>query len=359
MRSSGIYFLLIAFVLTLLALFKLYMPFLMNLLIAFLLFIATQGIYCTLLKCLKSPFLVAILMVLILITLCFVPIFYILLSFASIATNLDLGNFQNFLLDTQIRLTLFSKDLLTYLPTIMQNEVNAYLEQFHTINWSNVVKQVLNLVAKASKNSFYFASDTLFILVFLFFFYYYGNALGHYFLELIPFNPTQTQSLYNEVSAVISVVFYSSIFSMILQGTLFGILMLFFGYNAYLLAVFYGFASLIPVVGGSLVWLPIVGYELYLGNYTNAIVITLYSIIIIATLADNGIKPLIIAFINRVFIKTPVQINEMLIFFAIIAGLTSFGFWGIVLGPAITALFIALLRIYKTLLKPHNTDSKE
>ena len=43
----------------------------------------------------------------------------------------------------------------------------------------------------------------------------------------------------------------------------------------------------------------------------------------------------------------------MLIFFAIIAGLTSFGFWGIVLGPAITALFIALLRIYKTMIQPY------
>ena len=79
----------------------------------------------------------------------------------------------------------------------------------------------------------------------------------------------------------------------------------------------------------------------------------MYSIIAIATIADNGVKPLIISFINRVLIKTPVLINEMLIFFAIIAGLTSFGFWGIVLGPAITALFIALLRIYKTMIQPY------
>ena len=355
MRNSGIYFLLVAFVLTLLALFKLYMPFLMNLLIAFLLFLATQGIYSALLKFLKSPLLVAILMMLMLITLCFVPIFYILLSLANGATNLDLGNFQNFLLDTQTRLMLTSKDFLTYLPIWAQNEVNLWLEQLHAINWGDITKESLNLIAKISKNSLNFVSDTLLILVFLFFFYYYGNALGCYFLKLIPFDSTQTQSLYNEVSAVISVVFYSSIFSMVLQGALFGILMLFYGYNAYLLGILYGFASLVPIIGGALVWLPIAGYELYLGHYTNTIIITLYSIIIIATLADNGIKPFIIAFINRVLIKTPVQINEMLIFFAIIAGLTSFGFWGIVLGPAITALFIALLRIYQNLAQSHKS----
>ena len=82
--------------------------------------------------------------------------------------------------------------------------------------------------------------------------------------------------LYDEVSAVISVVFYSSILSMVLQGMLFGILMTFYGYNAILLGVFYGFASLIPVVGGTLVWLPVACYELYLGNFTNAIIITLF-----------------------------------------------------------------------------------
>ena len=351
MRNSGIYFLLFAFALSVWALFTLYTPFLMNLLIAFLLFISTQNIYYSILKFLKSPLLASSMMVLGLVTLCFAPIFYVLLNLTNMATTLDLGNFQNFLLDMQMRLSDSIKDLLTHLPAAVAKELSHWLEQLHAINWGNLVKSSINIAAKASKNGIQFLNDTLFILIFLFFFYYYGKRLGNYFLHLIAFDPKQTESLYNEVSAVISVVFYSSIFSMLLQGALFGILMLFYGYNAYLLGILYGFASLVPVVGGTLVWLPIAGYELYLGNYTNAIVIALYSIIVIATIADNGVKPLIISFINRVLIKTPVMINEMLIFFAIIAGLASFGFWGIVLGPAITALFIALLRIYQTILK--------
>ena len=353
MRNGGIYFLIFAFALSLWALFALYAPFLMNLLIAFLLFISTQNIYYSIVKFLKSPLLASSIMVLGLVTLCFLPIFYVLLNLTNMATTLDLGNFQNFLLDTQMRLSSFIKDLLIHLPAAIAKELSHWLEQLHAIHWGNLAKSSINIVAKASKNGFQFLNDTLFILIFLFFFYYYGKRLGHYFLHLIPFDHKQTESLYEEVSAVISVVFYSSIFSMLLQGTLFGILMLFYGYNAYLLGILYGFASLVPVVGGTLVWLPIAGYEVYLGNYTNAIVIALYSIIAIATIADNGVKPLIISFINRVLIKTPVLINEMLIFFAIIAGLTSFGFWGIVLGPAITALFIALLRIYKTMIQPY------
>ncbi|STQ87897.1 AI-2E family transporter [Helicobacter pullorum] len=350
-NSKGSYFFLVAFVLTLLALLKLYSPFLMNLLIAFLLFIATQSIFQIILKKIKSEFFSSLLMTLLLLLLCFMPIFYVAINLASFATNVDLNGFQNIFALMQQKLINFSRQFFDYLPSVVQQEVESLLLRINSIDWAEIVKKILGFIAKLSANSIYFVSDAVFIVVFLFFFYFYGNKLGKYFIEVIPIDKQQIKSLYDEVSAVISVVFYSSILSMVLQGMLFGILMTFYGYNAILLGVFYGFASLIPVVGGTLVWLPVACYELYLGNFTNAIIITLYSIIVIATIADNGVKPFIIAFINRVLIEEPVKINEMLIFFAIIAGLSSFGFWGIVLGPAITALFIAMLRIYQNLYK--------
>ncbi|HRF57883.1 MAG TPA: AI-2E family transporter, partial [Campylobacterales bacterium] len=43
------------------------------------------------------------------------------------------------------------------------------------------------------------------------------------------------------------------------------------------------------------------------------------------------------------------KINSLLIFFAILAGISTYGFWGIIIGPAVTALFISLLKIYDTL----------
>ncbi|EFR48620.1 AI-2E family transporter [Helicobacter canadensis] len=349
--SKGIYFFSAAFILTLIALLKLYSPFLMNILIAFLLFIATHSIFQVILKKIKSTFLTSLLMTLLLLVLCFVPIFYVAINLASFAGNIDLASLQKFFTDMQVKILITGKDFLEYLPVALQQQINDLLLSVNSINWAEILKKALSVVAKISTNSAYFLSDAVFIVIFLFFFYYYGNALGRYCLEIIPIEKQQIKTLYDEVSAVISVVFYSSIVSMVLQGVLFGILMAFYRYDSILLGVFYGFASLIPVVGGTLVWLPVVCYELYLGNVTNAIVIALYSIIIIATLADNGVKPFVIAFINRILIETPVKINEMLIFFAIIAGLSSFGFWGIVLGPAITALFIAMLRIYQNLYK--------
>ena len=66
----------------------------------------------------------------------------------------------------------------------------------------------------------------------------------------------------------------------------------------------------------------------------------------ISTLADNFIKPLIIKFINQKLVKTKAKMNELVLFFAGVAGLSSFGFWGVILGPAIVTLTTATLRLY-------------
>ncbi|MDH5465420.1 MAG: AI-2E family transporter, partial [Thiovulaceae bacterium] len=73
-------------------------------------------------------------------------------------------------------------------------------------------------------------------------------------------------------------------------------------------------------------------------------------------IADTFIKPIIIKFINDALIKSHVKINEMIIFFAILAGLTTFGFWGMIIGPAITAFFISLLKLYRD---TRQVDNKE
>jgi predicted PurR-regulated permease PerM len=96
-----------------------------------------------------------------------------------------------------------------------------------------------------------------------------------------------------------------------------------------------------------LMWVPFMIYELTLGHTGNALVIALYSIIVISIIADTFIKPMIIKYIGLNFIKSSTKINELLVFFSILAGLTAFGFWGMVLGPAITAFFMALLKLYE------------
>jgi predicted PurR-regulated permease PerM len=128
-----------------------------------------------------------------------------------------------------------------------------------------------------------------------------------------------------------------------------------FHYDGLLLGVLYGFASLIPVVGGIIMWLPVVIYEASTNSMTNAVIIALYSIIVISIIADTFIKPIIIKYINQRVVKTPTRVNELLIFFSIVAGLSTIGFWGMIIGPAIVTFFISIMH----LLKKYSDDFKE
>jgi predicted PurR-regulated permease PerM len=149
-----------------------------------------------------------------------------------------------------------------------------------------------------------------------------------------------------EVSATMEVVFYSIIVTAIFEGILFGLIMSYFGFNGLLFGVIYGFASLIPIIGGIVIWAPVSLYVWTKVDAQTAIVIASYSIIVISVIADTFIKPMIINFIKEDLLKSTVKINSIVIFFSILAGMSTHGFWGMILGPAITAFLIAITRIY-------------
>ncbi|MBT8348772.1 MAG: AI-2E family transporter, partial [Sulfurovum sp.] len=77
-----------------------------------------------------------------------------------------------------------------------------------------------------------------------------------------------------------------------------------------------------------------------------AIFITAYSIVVISIIADTFIKPVIIKVIKEDLLKSTIEINEIVIFFSIIAGMSTYGFWGMILGPAITSFLIAITKVY-------------
>ena len=53
-----------------------------------------------------------------------------------------------------------------------------------------------------------------------------------------------------------------------------------------------------------------------------------------------------IKFIKEDMLKNAAKMNELVIFFSIIAGMSTYGFWGMVLGPAITTFLFATTKVY-------------
>lgn len=334
------YFFWIVFLVTFYWILQLYKPFLMNLAIAALLCVATFGLKKFIDKYIKYNLVSSFLTLFIFLGIFIVPMILVSNEIIKEIANIDILKLSNFINELKSKFIV----LLEQFPSTLQDRM---IDSIKSININTIISHAMNFSGIIGKAGISFVTDLVFILIFLYLFYYYGIVLKNYIIDIIPFDKQNSDEILGEASGVLRVVFFTTIISMILQGLSFGIVAYIFGFSGILFGVLYGLASIIPVVGGALVWLPVGLYVYWTGDLKGAIFISIYSLVFIGMVIDNVIKPIIIGIVNKILLKNPVAINEMIIFIAILAGLASFGFWGIIIGPTMSAFFIALLRMYK------------
>jgi len=320
--------------------YLLYAPFLMVITIAALLAISTATIHDYFEKKLNSKLASAVLSSLLLALLFFAPLGYFLGSLTLWLNSLEPNTLH--------KVEQYIHTLLVNPPEYLLFIKPYFADSAADININTITAQALSIAAKIGAFSAGFLKNAFLVIVFYFFALYNGEAIVSFLKRAVQMSVEESTLLARELSSVMSVVFYSIITTAMFEGALFGIAVSYMGYNGLLFGIMYGFASLIPVVGGALMWLPFMIYEFAVGNAQSAIFIALYSIIVISIIADTFVKPLIIKWINqKLLTENDAKLNEMVIFFAIIAGLTTFGFWGMILGPAITAFFLTILKLFE------------
>jgi predicted PurR-regulated permease PerM len=313
---------------------NLYAPFLLPIFVASLLALATSNLNKYLERFIRFKTLRAVIMTMGLGLLFFAPIVY-----ATNASTQIVNNFDPTVVDKIIGL----KDSIN-----IPDYLGFVKEYVKGLDPQEITKNIVTFGSTTLKKSAGFFKDMFLILIFYFFVNLYSRELTKFLKDILPFD--KNSPFFQEISGVMSVVFYSTLLTAILEGALFAIIVMFFGYDGLLFGILYGFASLIPVIGGLVMWLPVSLYEYASGNTSAAIIIAVYSIVVISIIADTFIKPMIIKYVRENITKNATKINEIVIFFSIIAGLTTYGFWGMVIGPAITTFFISLAKIYQVLL---------
>ena len=322
----------------------LFSPFLMVIAIGVLMAVATSGLHAKVTKlCRGRRTLASVLSLFLLCALFFVPFIYAVIEIAKNAASFDMARLNDALSYVQ------SLDIR--LPGPFEKFDTQFRSFLANLDVAGVAKQIISYLSVVGKSSAKFIVDMVFIVVFCFFAYLYGESFKRFFKKILPVEPAQIDYIFSETANTMSVVFYSTIFNAVLQGFLFSIIAGIFGFDALLMGVLFAFCSLIPAVGGALIYVPTALYVLAGGSTSGAIVIMAYCVILISTLADSFVKPLVIKFINSRLVENPANINEMLIFFSMLSGISTFGFWGVILGPAILTLFIAVLNLYDYLKK--------
>jgi predicted PurR-regulated permease PerM len=96
--------------------------------------------------------------------------------------------------------------------------------------------------------------------------------------------------------------------------------------------------SFVPLVGAAAIWVPMTIVLAIGGHYGQALFLGLWGGLAIS-LVDNLIRPIIIG--------DATKLHTLLIFFSILGGIRVFGFLGLVMGPVVLAIGIALIEIVR------------
>ena len=125
----------------------------------------------------------------------------------------------------------------------------------------------------------------------------------------------------------------------IIQGVLGGLAFWFLEVGEALLwGVLMAFLSLLPALGSALVWLPVAIYFLMTGALWQGISLILFGALVIG-LVDNVLRPMLVGRDTR--------LPDYVVMIATLGGIAVFGINGLVLGPVIAAMFVAVWHIYR------------
>jgi len=124
----------------------------------------------------------------------------------------------------------------------------------------------------------------------------------------------------------------------IIQGVVATIGYAIFGVKDYALWGFLtGVCSMLPIVGTALIWIPLTLYSFATSDTFNAVGILIYAVVIISN----------IDYVARLtLLKRFMDIHPLVTIFGVIAGITLFGFWGVIFGPLLISYLVILIKIY-------------
>ena len=202
------------------------------------------------------------------------------------------------------------------------------------------MKFVANYAASAVKNVLLFLLQ-LFIVVFsLFFLYRDGRRIQRGFWSVLPVEEEKKKALEGIVARILPSVLTGVLLTALVQGILGGIGFWIGGLPS---PVFFGalicFASLLPLVGTMLVWLPGALYLLFQGKTWGGIFLLAWGFFVVGS-SDNILRPLL----SRRQSGLPVS----LLMLGSLGGLVAFGLVGVILGPVVIGISLVLLEMFKT-----------
>lgn len=224
-----------------------------------------------------------------------------------------------------------------YLSGLTGNRIN--FEEVLTSGLGQIRKSIVGLAPDILGS----VSELVLGLFIMFFVMYYGFREGEAFLarirQLLPLDPTLKESLFYEVRTITQAVLYGQVMTAVIQGTLGGLALLVFGVSNWL---FWGaimiIMSFLPVLGTPLIWVPAAVGQILDGETARGVGLLIFGSTIVMNI-DNFLRPRLVSGRTKV--------HPVLILIGVFGGLKIFGFVGMLVGPLILAILVALIKFYE------------
>lgn len=185
------------------------------------------------------------------------------------------------------------------------------------------------------------AVNFIFMVFTTFFFLKDGPGFLMKAKDYMPFNELQKDRLAAQIKDTIVSTVFGGVVIAIIQGFLGGSAYYVLGIEA---PVMWGFAmsimSFVPLLGTFAIWGPTSAYMVIQGNYMQGAGLFLFGVLVISSV-DNILKPLIIG--------SRTKMPTVIILFSVLGGIKLFGMIGLIMGPLITALFMSVFEIIRSI----------
>jgi predicted PurR-regulated permease PerM len=197
----------------------------------------------------------------------------------------------------------------------------------------------LALVAnKTASGTLQFLIAVAVTLFTMFYFFVDGEAIVARLKYLSPLDERHENRIAQRFASVARATIKGTVIIALVQAILGTILLWTCGVDAPAVwGVVMFFLAFIPIVGVKLVLLPAGIFQLLTGHAVGGIVILIASFVVILNV-DNILRPRLVG--------KESQMHDLLIFFATLGGLGTFGIAGLIAGPVLAAFVMSLLEIY-------------
>jgi predicted PurR-regulated permease PerM len=193
--------------------------------------------------------------------------------------------------------------------------------------------------------------EFFFVIFTMYYLFRDGNRIVTALPDVFPLERAQSEKILARTREVISASLYGVLVIATIQGTLGGLMFWFLGLPSPIVwGVVMTLLSMIPMAGAFIVWVPAAIFLAATGHWTKAIILAAWGALVIGTV-DNFLRPKLVG--------EKTKLHELFIFFSVIGGLKVFGVLGIVLGPVVLAVTLALLDVFRQVEQTEDETERE